>query len=242
MDRTLVSRALADALTFVLPVDCAGCDAPDIALCEECRSALQPEPFSQQLGSLRVWSGMRFEGVAARVLRALKEEGRTSLAPSLAPAITASLIRLGEADALLATMPTSRASMRRRGYRVTELLVRRAGLRPARVLRPTRATGDQRGLSAEERRANTAGSMIASGVRGRGVIVIDDVVTTGATLREAERALVAAGADVVGAVTVAATPLHLRRRPRNAGFGETSVSPVTRRGGETTVGEPEGDG
>jgi predicted amidophosphoribosyltransferase len=81
-------------------------------------------------------------------------------------------------------------------------------------LRAVRATRDQRSLDLMARRANVAGSLVARGVRGRRVIVIDDVVTTGATLAEAARALRAEGAEVVGAATVAATP---KQRPGAAG-------------------------
>jgi predicted amidophosphoribosyltransferase len=141
----------------------------------------------------------------------MKEDGRVSLASELAPALRVALAGLRPADALLVPMPTSRSSMRRRGYRVTEVLMRRAGARPARALRLVRATADQRELDADERRANVAGSLRAEGVTGTRVIVVDDVVTTGATLAEAVRALRSAGAYVVGAATVAATPKHSAR-------------------------------
>ena len=76
-----VRRALADALTLLFPVDCAGCDEPDVALCDACRLALTPVPTRRLLPSgLAVWSGLTFEGTAARVIRSLKEDGRTGLA------------------------------------------------------------------------------------------------------------------------------------------------------------------
>jgi predicted amidophosphoribosyltransferase len=213
MQTTGLRRALADALTFVLPVDCAGCGTPDVALCEECLRALNPAPTLRDVDGVPVWSGLRFEGAPARVLRALKEDGRTSLARALAPALASALAAL-PTDAALVVLPTSAASMRRRGYRVPELLLRRAGRSPVPALRAVRATRDQRSLDLAARRANVVGSLVARGVRGRRVIVIDDVVTTGATLAEAVRALRAAGAEVVGAATVAATP---KQRPGATG-------------------------
>jgi predicted amidophosphoribosyltransferase len=126
MDLSALRRALADALTFVLPVDCAGCGAADITLCDDCRRALAPSPVTRDIDGVTVWSGLRFEGVVARVLRAIKEDGRVSLAAELAPALRVALAGLRPADALLVPMPTSRSSMRRRGYRVTEVLLRRA--------------------------------------------------------------------------------------------------------------------
>ncbi|MDQ7878799.1 phosphoribosyltransferase family protein [Microbacterium sp. QXD-8] len=230
---TVLREACADALALLLPVWCAGCDEPDIALCERCAVALRPDPRCRIVdapgGGVEVWSGLAFEGVAARVLRAIKEDGRTRLATALAPALAAALDRAGAAGCVLVPMPTSRAAYRRRGFRMPELLLRRAGRRGRRILRLARRTDDQRGLDRDARRRNVTGSIIASmpaapapeaGARRGGsgavgsaaglrVVVVDDVVTTGASLAEAVRAMRAAGVEVVAAVTVAATP---RRR------------------------------
>ena len=201
-----VRAACAQALALAFPVACAGCGALDVALCDTCRGMLRPQVTTRALADgLTVRSGLPFDGVPARVLRALKEEGRTSLARALGPALAAAL---GERRGVVVPVPTSRAAMRRRGYRVAELLARRAGARPLRVLRVARATADQRGLSRTARSDNVAGSMRATRrLDGLEIIVVDDVVTTGATLVEAARALRDAGAHVRGAVTVAATPL-----------------------------------
>ena len=204
-------RACAEALALLLPVACAGCDEPDVALCERCVVALSPEPHRRLIGAgeveFPVWSGLRFEAVPARVIRALKEDGRTGLARALAPALRAALDASGGAGgATLVVMPTSRASFRRRGYRVPDLIARRAGLRVHPLLRQIRRVHDQRLLGRDGRRRNVEGSMRAIDAAGRRVIVVDDVVTTGASLAEAVRALRNGGAEVVAAVTVAATP------------------------------------
>lgn len=230
-----VRAACEDALALLIPVSCAGCDEPDVALCEVCVLALAPDPRRQALearaaeavgvgaagvgdplpvpggrNAPEVWSGLVFEGVPARVLRAIKEDGRTGLARALAPALDAALRRAGAADAVPVPMPTSRAAYRRRGFRVPDLLLRRAGRHPRRLLHHARRTADQRGLDRDARRRNVAGSFVARDVAGLRVVIVDDVVTTGASLAEAVRALRAAGADVVAAVTLAATP---RRAP-----------------------------
>lgn len=209
-----VRRALADALAVVFPVWCAGCDAPDRDFCEDCRRLLLPAPAARRLPSgLEVRSGLVFEDAAARVIRAFKEEGRTSLARPLADALTAAWP--AGVDAVPVPVPASGSSLRHRGYAPVDLLCRRAGWRPHPILRVARRTADQRALARQERAANLAGAMAVRPAARRRlgdlpVVLVDDVVTTGATLEEADRALRAAGVEVVGAVTVAATPRRYR--------------------------------
>lgn len=204
-----LSGAFAEALGLIFPTWCAGCDEVDVVLCDRCLALVQAHPQRRALpGGLEVHSALEFEGVPARVLRALKEDGRTGLARPLGQALAATW---PYRDAHVVPVPGSRASIRRRGYVPTELLVRRAGLRSVRLLRCVRSTHDQRGLGRDERTANVAGSLVATpDAAGAVVVIVDDVVTTGATLIEAARALREGGAQVLGAVTVAAT----RRRGR----------------------------
>ncbi len=205
---SVVAAAFGDALTFWLPVSCAGCDALDVSLCSGCRDALAPRCTRRPLApGLTVTSALPFDGVVARTIRALKEDGRTGLAGKLAPALDAALRSATPAGAQVTSVPGSRAAFRRRGYRPVDLLVARAGWRTQRLLHLQRSTLDQRGLGLHARRRNLEGALRARPVTGT-VVVVDDVVTTGATLVEAARALRAAGADRVIAVTLAATPRH----------------------------------
>ena len=200
-----VRRAAAEALALVFPTVCAGCDAPDTVLCPACRDELVPTPRESVTDAgLRVRSALAFDGVVARTIRAVKEEGRTSLVPPLARALEA-VIPNDVAEMLVVPVPSSAAALRRRGFSLNEMLIRRMGLPRVRLLRLTGTARDQRGLSRAERAENVAGAFCAGDVRGARVLLIDDVLTTGATLSEAARALRAAGADDVQAVTVAAT-------------------------------------
>ncbi|MBB3156711.1 putative amidophosphoribosyltransferase [Microbacterium proteolyticum] len=205
-----IASALRDALTFWLPLACAGCGDLDVSLCGGCRVQLAPRLSGREREpDLAVVCGLPFEGVAARVIRAFKEEGRTALARDLAPALAAALAAFVPPGALITTVPSSRAAFRRRGYRPVEVLVRRAGRRPQRLLRLRRAPADQRGLGDRARRENVRDVFAVRVVLSGPVVVVDDVVTTGATLAEAVRALRAAGATDVRAVALADTP---RRR------------------------------
>ena len=88
---------------------------------------------------------------------------------------------------------------------IVHLVSLESGHRVAPILSHSRTVRDQSELSAQQRWNNLRGSMVVSGnPHGLGkVLVVDDLVTTGATLSEAVRALRYAGIEVIGAVTAA---------------------------------------
>lgn len=130
------------------------------------------------------------------------------------PAPTAKAAVLSQPRVTLVPMPSSRANYVKRGFTPAKLLAAHANRLAGRpfvirsLLRFSRVVDDQSKLNIEQRRVNLAGSMTAtrtlSGIR---VLLFDDVVTTGATLLEAARALTEAGAEVLGFVTFSETLL-----------------------------------
>ena len=144
-----------------------------------------------------------------KLLLAHKERGRTTLARPLGAMLARAAAAYGP-GVVLVPVPSARAAVRVRGHDHARRLAAAAGLRgrlrSAALLTGARAVADQSGLDAAGRAANLTGALVARRpLPGLAVVVVDDVVTTGATLTEAARALRAAGADVRGAAVVAAT-------------------------------------
>jgi predicted amidophosphoribosyltransferase len=169
------------------------------------------------VGDLAVWSALEYAGPVARLVVAFKNAGRTGLARVLAEpfarSIAAALPVDGEGDEIIVVaIPGRRSSLRRRGYRPVPLLARRAGIRLDPGLRLVRQPRDQVRLGRAERAENLAFAMRATPrLRGRDVLIVDDVLTTGATVAEAARAVRAVGGVVVGAAVLARTPPGRRR-------------------------------
>lgn len=202
---------------------CVGCGRPGFDLCPGCAVALaaparwtRPDPCPA--GLPRVATVAEYAGAVRAAVVALKEHGRTALlapmADALAGAVALVLLEPGAAGPVrLVPVPSSPSARRARDidavFDLAAGAVRRlraAGVdaRVGPLLRPVRERADQAGLSARDRAANLSRSLRALPTR-EAVVVVDDVVTTGATLVESARALTAAGVPVLGAATVAAT-------------------------------------
>jgi predicted amidophosphoribosyltransferase len=170
------------------------------------------------------------------VLVAHKEHGQLALTQPLGRALGAAVVAAvgtttlvgppAGAPVVIVPVPSSWAGRRRRGHdpvtrmaRVASGVLAQQGIvaRVERVLRHQRRVADQAGLTAAARAANLSGALTvprrrAARVAQRRVVVVDDVITTGATLAEASRALRDAGAEVLGAAVVAATERRSRGR------------------------------
>ena len=199
---TRFAPAQARCDTCALPV------APDISRCGGC--LLHPPP----LDACR--SAVAYAWPWAALIARLKFQQDIGLAGALAgllrrtPGVTEAL---AQADWLL-PMPLAPARLAERGYNPALLLARR--LPPARCLtdglRRVRDTPPQRGLTRAERQRNVRGAFAvnpahAAALHGRRVVLVDDVMTTGASLHEAARTLRAAGVAHITALALARTDL-----------------------------------
>jgi predicted amidophosphoribosyltransferase len=211
---------LSALLDLACPRRCAGCRRAGPVLCDGCLAAIVAVPFAADPtppppGLPRVFAATAYDGPARAAVIAYKERGRVALAAALGAALAAAVVLAG-ADAIVA-VPSSRRARRARGYDHVALLANRAAaltgvpLLPG-LTQPGRVV-DQSALGAGGRARNVTGSLRYAGPLPAGgvrLVVVDDIVTSGATLAEAARALRAAGADVAGAAVVAATQRRSR--------------------------------
>jgi predicted amidophosphoribosyltransferase len=226
-------RGTAALLALAVPVECPGCGAPDVRLCPHCTGELaapaRPVPVRIPV-RVPAWACAPYGAAVARCVVAWKDRGRLDLTAALGAALAravAAALDDGPWPAgdrvLLVPVPSSAAARRARGTDVTAALARAAaadlrrrglpvGVRPA--LHQRRRVADQAGLGAVARRVNLAGALgvrrrSRPRLRGAVVVLVDDVVTTGATAAEACTVLTEHGARVVGVAAACWTP---RRR------------------------------
>jgi ComF family protein len=201
------ARVACGACAAALPWNAHACRACGIALgagqaagvCGDCLRSCPPQD--------RTWAAFRYDAPIARAIVDLKFHGRLMPAHVLGRLMAARLAQRAEPlPQLLLPVPLSAARLRRRGYnQALELgrpLARALGLRLApTAARRTRETGEQTRLDARQRRHNVRGAFAidATAVRGRHVALLDDVITTGATMAELARAVRAAGATRIEA-------------------------------------------
>jgi ComF family protein len=224
----MVTKTLAAAATslldLALPASCAGCGAEGEPLCPRCRRSLAirlnlpsgipmglPAAMPMPLAQLE-WCAP-FTGSVRAALHHLKYSGEQRLAIPLGEAMAARWRSAGAGGQLLVPVPVHAERARRRGYDQAVLLAAqtscRLGMPWHHALQRHRHTAPQFDLGRTARRSNVSGAFVIDGaaseerVRGRWIVLVDDVVTTGSTLGACAEALYGAGALAVSGLTVA---------------------------------------
>jgi len=217
----VVAALLRKALAPLAPPGCFSCGASAGAatpLCWSCRDGLAwlSDELVEVEGpggpAIEAWAPLAYRGGARALARALKFRGAVALTETMAAQIAATAPAGALDRGELVPVPLHPARRRRRGFnqaeRLARALGRRTGLTVADCLERAGPRGTQTGRDRDERLAALAG--VVSVRRGasapREAILVDDVLTTGATVLACSRSLRSAGSERVVAVAYARTP------------------------------------
>jgi len=218
-----LTRGATRLLDLALPPVCAGCGREGDAICRRCLPGIRSRvelPAGTPMGLaegpphplLQLEWCSPFTATTRRALHQLKYAGERRLVAPLGDAIAARWRAAGAGGEVLVNVPVHEARRRERGYDQAALIAERAalglGLPWVDALERTRATTAQYRLDRRHRADNVHAAFATrrehrAAIAGAWVLLVDDVVTTGATLTEAAQALLDADASAVSAVTVA---------------------------------------
>lgn len=206
-------QLIQELSSLIFPSRCIGCMQLGPTICSQCRLSWHPHIFRTHVDNLPVTSSIIYSPIAARILVAAKEANRKSADTLIIDAMQHVLENYkGDiANLTFVPMPSSKKALRKRGRNFIEFVCKELDISYSSILFHQRSVKDQSGLNAQERRLNLVGAFgLKSSVRIYGdIVLIDDVVTTGSTLREARRALSAGGLQVSAAITACvAQPLR----------------------------------
>ena len=218
-------------LDVFLPPVCAACGTPGMAVCARCLEVFsRPFPVSRSLVPVPAYSLARYQTVARKLVLSYKERGRRDLAEPLGALLAEVLVQLPQLSHTpvgrtsddrtlwLVPVPSRRSSSRLRGGPHIQRLAKHcakamaASGQPAAVA-PALKLGagvlDSTGLSAQERKRNLADRvfLVDQGAppAGASVVLLDDVITTGATVAACTRVLAQAGYQVAAVMALTAT-------------------------------------
>ena len=216
-----------DLADLVLARTCAGCESPGTLLCEICWAHLTRGPIEHDVpdGGVALAS-TTYLGVGRSVIIAHKEHGCHALTPVLGILLARAVTSLTAEPVRLVPIPPHAHSLAVRGtdpladvVGATVRCLRSIGQQAVRepLLARVREGGSVKKLDRAARRESIESSFVIA-LRRRPhlghLIVVDDVITTGATITEARRALERGGLTVLGAAAVASTPLLSANRDR----------------------------
>ncbi len=212
---------LHSVLDVFFPPRCVGCETVLVTesvrmCCPRCDAAIRW--INGPVGSPHIPLGLidqlaaccALQGPMAQAIHRFKYGHRCDLARPLATLLH-SVIAAQSADSVLVPVPLAQQRLRERGYNHTQLLARALNRRNrvpvvAHALARVRETPPQVGQERKERLTNVRGAFAVTApaqLRGRDVVLVDDVMTTGATLSACARAVRKAGARTVSAIVIA---------------------------------------
>lgn len=207
----LAARVAAKALGSLNPCPVCGKAAPSAVVCPECDELLTRALGATSPRGDTLWLGP-YAGPLLRMVHALKFGGQRAFAAYLGRHLAQQVRRAGWRPDCVTFVPASSAKLRARGFDQAELLAGSVAAELGAECRtllarsaPGAVRGSQVALGRSARSANAEGAYLATGARRLTVLLIDDVMTSGATLAACRTALEEAGAKSVSAAVVART-------------------------------------
>lgn len=202
-------------LDLIFPPSCLRCGRVDWRFCEACQGVLRDFPNEPDFAALSPFAGLmatgRHEGILQDAVQALKYEQALNIAPLLAERMAKSLQASSWTFDIVIPVPISSLRLKERGYNqakeISYYLAQQLNIpHQPEALEKIRHTQSQVGLSQSERLANIkeAFSANSSLLKGKTLLLVDDVRSTGATLVECAQTAINAGASAVYAITVTA--------------------------------------
>lgn len=219
-----ILRHLAAVIEIITPGTCAMCGIPGPVACAPCLSVLPRlvgagceccgHPWPQEVATCPqcppavAWTrqALEYDPSVARLMSALKDSRRRGLVAPIVALMDEVLVHPPD-GAVLVPVPLTRARLAERGFNQASLLAAALGSAWAMPVSHALVRADdgthQRGASRSARAGQVAGAFAAVGTAPHHAVIVDDVLTTGATLTAAARALRMAGCARVGAITTA---------------------------------------
>lgn len=186
-------------LQIIAPVRCTCCGKNAVLCCE----VHLWEPGVELIEGVPIHTAFPLDDLRLKAMTAYKDRGVTALSGVFGLTARRLLEQLPLPKNLIIVIPpVNRSNYRKRGYHPVAMIARKLGLRVIEA-RTTKAVGDQRKLTATQRYKNLAGAFVLPPLGGKQVLVFDDVLTTGATVRELIRASREAGAEVIAGCVLA---------------------------------------
>jgi len=213
-------QLFSDLKYLLFPIRCFGCRELGYSICSECRQQWNPHRYQSRVTNLAVYSAITYSPIAKNILLAAKEQGVKSADQLVRNAVSVSIHELFKKypSCALVPIPSSASSNRRRGRDfINEIAIsvaRDLGVAVLPLLEHQRKIRDQSKLNVSNRHQNLAMALsikpqFRGNYSGERVVILDDLVTTGATIGEANRALTRGGFKVQAAATAC---VALRRR------------------------------
>ncbi len=213
-------QIFSDLKYLLFPTRCFGCRELGYSICSQCRKQWNPHLYQSRISGLAVYSAIPYSPIAKNILLAAKEQNVKSADQLVRSAVKVAIYELFQrhSNCALVPIPSGVSSNRRRGRDfVNEMAISVAkdfGVAVLPLLEHQRNIRDQSRLDIASRRQNLAMAFsikpqFRGNYSGENVVILDDLVTTGATISEANRALTRGGFRVQAAATAC---VALRRR------------------------------